>query len=95
MILHKVSTSPFKDNALVQCLSLMAADDGLLLLQDAVYAAHGEQQWSNELANVKHFYILDEDMQARGIVIGQLKAKVVNYAEFVELCLHYDKVVSW
>lgn len=95
MILHKISTSPFKNNALAQCLSLMAEDDGLLLLQDAVYAAHSEQQWSKALAKLKHLYLLDEDMQARAIVIDQVKPKVVNYQEFVELCLHYDKVMSW
>lgn len=95
MILHKVSTSPFHDNALAQCLSLMAADDGLLLLQDAVYAAHGQQQWSKQLKQVKKLYLLDEDMQARAISCTHEKAKLINYSEFVDLSLHYEKVMSW
>lgn len=95
MILHKVSTSPFEDNALAQCLSMMAADDGLLLMQDAVYAVHGQQQWSKKLASVKQLYLLDEDMQARAIVIDQTYARGVNYDEFVDLSLHYTKVMSW
>ena len=95
MILHKVSTSPFDDHALGQCLSLMAADDGLLLLQDAVYAAHGEQQWSKQLAKVNQLYVLDEDAKARAISLSHVKARLVDYSEFVSLSLHYQKVMSW
>ena len=38
MILHKISTSPFADQTLLQCLNRIQPTDKLLLIQDAVYA---------------------------------------------------------
>lgn len=41
----------------------------------------------------QRLFALEEDVHARAIV-SEL-AKAVDYAGFVELSLHYDKVNSW
>lgn len=94
MILHKVSTSPFADKKLQQCLQKMADEDGLLLTQDAVYALLDKQNLKSAGA-LKNLYVLEDDMQARGITLGDVNATIVSYAGFVELSLQYHKVISW
>jgi tRNA 2-thiouridine synthesizing protein B len=40
-------------------------------------------------------YVLKEDAEARGVLIESDKIQLITYAEFVELCIKYDKIVSW
>ncbi|MGE8465432.1 MAG: sulfurtransferase complex subunit TusB [Pseudomonas putida] len=94
--LHVISHSPFGDDRLASCLRLLGADDALLLCGDAVYALHAgsEPQRLLQAADLKQrLFALDEDLQARAVTNNL--AKPVDYAAFVELSLHYDKVNSW
>lgn len=69
-----------------QCQNAMAADDGLLLIENAVVLANQ--------AAVKHGYVLEEDLIARGLSTDS-SWKVKDYDGFVDLTLDYDKTVSW
>lgn len=69
-----------------------AEHDGIVLIEDAVVLATRETKQPHGLKQ----YVLEEDLIARGL---HKKAasdwKVVDYPQFVELTLQYDKSVSW
>lgn len=75
-----------------QALSYMAEQDAVLLIEDAVMLATSEQA---EFPDLK-LYVLEEDLIARGlheqIVDGWQQ---VDYPQFVELTLSFDKSLSW
>ena len=98
MNLHKITSSPFTHLTLQHCLQRIQATEGLLLTQDAVYAVMDKALNSKliELLSLSvSVYVLKEDAEARGLVIESDKIQLVTYAQFVELSLEYDKVVSW
>lgn len=75
-----------------EALPYIAEHDALLLIEDAVVLATDE---TKQLDGMQH-YALEEDLIARGL---NKKAKsgwkLVDYPQFVELTLQYDKSVSW
>ena len=94
--LHVIAHSPFGDERLASCLRLLGADDALLLCGDAVYALRSGSEPHQQLQAAglaQRLFALEEDVQARAV--GNELAKTVDYAGFVELSLHYDKVNSW
>ncbi|WP_223669037.1 sulfurtransferase complex subunit TusB [Kangiella shandongensis] len=72
---------------LEQCLSAMAPDDALLLIEDAVLLCHQH--------TLHNSYILEEDLIARGFATKQSHWQAVDYPQFVQLTLQYDKTVTW
>lgn len=94
MILHKLSTSPFHHLAIEHCLQRMHSSDGLLLTQDAVYGVM-HPTLHIKLSELPCVYVLKQDAQARSVPMGTGNIKLINYAEFVELSLEFDKVISW
>ncbi|GAA0344931.1 sulfurtransferase complex subunit TusB [Bowmanella denitrificans] len=96
MILHLLRSSPFTTLDIGQSLALMDQDDGLLLMQDAVYAIQGQgQSWFEQLQQRQGIYILKEDMQARGLSHCPGFIEQVDYSKFVTLTLTFDQVVTW
>jgi tRNA 2-thiouridine synthesizing protein B len=94
--LHVIAHSPFGDERLASCLRMLGTDDALLLCGDAVYALRSGSEPHRQLQAAglaRRLFALDEDVQARAV--GNGLAKAVDYAGFVELSLHYDKVNSW
>lgn len=92
--LHLLSHSPFTDSRLASCLRLLGPDDGVLLTGDAVYAGADSQVGAPLQQAATRLYALGEDVQARGLTPGT-GVTVIDYPEFVELTLAYDKVNSW
>ncbi|MFW0753774.1 sulfurtransferase complex subunit TusB [Pseudomonas sp. H11T01] len=95
--LHVLSHSPFTDNRLTSCLRLLGAQDAILLCGDAVYALQPNSAPLNALAarvDTLRLFVLAEDSQARGLQVPDW-VKSVDYPEFVELSIHYDKVNTW
>ncbi|WP_339544589.1 sulfurtransferase complex subunit TusB [Pseudomonas sp. RA_35y_Pfl2_P32] len=95
--LHVLSHSPFTDNRLDSCLRLLSVSDGLLLTGDAVYALQpGTAPLSQlqERADSLQLFVLEEDVQARGLPVPQW-IKCLDYPAFVEQSVAYDKVNSW
>ena len=96
MILHKVSTSPFADQSLLQCLKRKKPTDKLLLIQDAVYAML-KSDVPDVLLTHKHgpVFVLSEDVQARGLKVENDIYQAISYPEFVALTLECKQVISW
>jgi tRNA 2-thiouridine synthesizing protein B len=94
MILHKISASPFTHQALQHCLQRIDEIDGLLLTQDAVYAVL-HQSLNSKLAELDSVFVLKEDAEARGVHVKSNHIQLISYAEFVDLSLKYEKVMSW
>ena len=94
MILHKVSTSPFTDQNLLQCLKRKQPTDKLLLIQDAVYAIV-KADVQDTLLTHGPIYVLSEDALARGLKIESDLYHAISYPEFVALTLECNQVISW
>ncbi|PKG97409.1 sulfurtransferase complex subunit TusB [Paraglaciecola sp. MB-3u-78] len=94
MILHKISTSPFADQTLLQCLKRIQPTDKLLLIQDAVYAMV-KGDLVDSLLEQGPIYVLNEDVQARGLIIENNLYQGISYPEFVALTLECKQVISW
>lgn len=95
MILHTVNKSPLQDHSLGSCLQFMAPNDGVVLLEDGVYAAIGNVDFGLSAA-AGPVYALDSDISARGLAARIRDGiRVIGYEEFVTLCTEYDVVKSW
>ncbi|USD39243.1 sulfurtransferase complex subunit TusB [Ferrimonas sp. SCSIO 43195] len=93
-VLHTLSQSPNDSHRHQLAIDYASAGDGLLLMQDAVVAAT-----LSDFAKLLHdrpCYALKEDLQARGLLKRVLAPiTVIDYPQFVDLTLHYDKVQAW
>lgn len=100
MTLHTYNKSlSVGETALQNCLRMLAAGDGLLLLEDGVYLApqmHAGMRLRALIPSGVTLYALAPDLAARGI-----SAKIpadfsgIDYAGFVQLCLTHPRVVNW
>ncbi len=95
-ILHTVNQSPFSNKTLQQCLSTYTDGDGILLLENGAYAALLSQPLANLLEH-KTCYVIEADLQARGLLEQELAANIqlIHYEKFVQLSTEYDVVQSW
>ena len=98
-MLHIVNKSPLQTTTLDTCLRMAQAGQGLLLIEDGIYAATKggalEARMQEACAKLK-VYALQPDTDARGVT-GKLMDGVtlVDYAGFVELTLEYTTSHSW
>jgi len=92
--LHLINKSPGSSDALKACLRVIAADDAILLIEDAVYAALAGTETAGTLAGLGT--ALMADLEARGLQrrLGEGIATVDEHG-FVELCTRCDRVMSW
>ncbi|MEP2652587.1 MAG: sulfurtransferase complex subunit TusB [Paraglaciecola sp.] len=94
MILHKLTSSPYKDLTIQHCLQRLGDNDGVLLTQDAVYAVM-HQDISHLLSQLSgKVFMLKEDAEARGVLVNEY-IQTIDYESFVELTLKFNQVVSW
>ncbi|MCK7596919.1 sulfurtransferase complex subunit TusB [Microbulbifer sp. CAU 1566] len=91
MTLHIVNQSPFAGNALQDCLSTAIDGDRLLLIEDAVYAAHDPALAQRMSGAV---YCLKSDAIARGVSVDPA-IQTVDEAQWVNLCTQNNPIVSW
>ncbi len=72
------------------CEPLLSSEDAVLLIEDGVYAA---RQAAGASADIQ---ALEPDIRARGL-IGRLpdRVRAVSFADFVNLVVSYDRVVTW
>tara|TARA_R110000782_G_scaffold120358_4_gene211324 strand:- start:1251 stop:1508 length:258 start_codon:yes stop_codon:yes gene_type:complete len=85
---------------MASCLRVLANKQSVLLIEDAVYALlPGSAAFSNIslLPDEVRMYVLDADMQARGLVLDDLPKRIepINYDRMVEICAQSSKVLSW
>lgn len=94
MILHTVNKSPHTTRAMASCLEFSRQEDGIVLLEDGVYAAVAGA--SSTLAERPRVYAIRADVLARGLS-GRLTdaVEVIDYAGFVKLCVEFPVVKNW
>lgn len=91
-ILHQFQTSLSADNAYQSARPFIGADDGLLFMGEALYGLLRAEYQSLPVDNV---YLLAEDVTALGLTPLLAKFTHIDYAQWVQLTLEYDKVISW
>jgi tRNA 2-thiouridine synthesizing protein B len=99
-LLHIVNKSHFDRAALQTCLRLAKSGSGILLIEDAVYAAQKLKMDNESLADAmmeNAVYALEPDIRARGIPIEWILDEItlVDYEGFVDLATRYDNTMSW
>lgn len=99
-LLHIVNKSHFDRSALQTCLRMVKRGSGILLIEDAVYAAQKMPTPNESLATAmldSAVYALEPDIRARGIQIERILDEItlVDYAGFVDLATQYDRTMSW
>lgn len=98
-ILHTVNKSPLVSNTLASCLRLASAGDGILLIEDGVYAGLRNTAFTVELEQILakfKLFALQPDALARGILTQvHPQIQLVDYVGFVNLTIEYDKVQAW
>jgi tRNA 2-thiouridine synthesizing protein B len=99
-LLHIVNKSHFDRAALQTCLRLVKRGSGILLIEDAVYAAQKLEMVNQSLAGAmvgNAVYVLEPDIRARGIPIEWILDEItpVDYEGFVDLATQYDNTMSW
>ena len=99
-ILHTVNKSPFEKSTFRSCLDHAGPGDGVLLIEDGVYAATKGTAAADLIAARKGdvaLYALGADLAARGIseksVIEGIT--VVDYGGFVDLVAEHDVSQAW
>ncbi len=73
---------------------MLTAEDAVLLTQDATYALQDKQCLRLLSTKTDHIFVLQADRLARGLTALDT-IKDVTYEEMVELCVTYDRVISW
>jgi sulfur relay protein TusB/DsrH len=82
---------PIAESACRELQQLLSEDDGLLLIEDAVYLAR-----TSVFNDLSHCYLLKTDMMIRGLGQPEKHYKIINdYSEMVALTLEYDKCLTW
>jgi len=95
-ILHTWNKAATGHSSFRQSLACMSSTDSLLLLEDAVYLVLDTGKLQVLTSATTQLYALAEDLAARGISAKIPSAiNVINYKEFVALCLTHDKLVNW
>ncbi len=97
--LHTVNKSPFATKALQSCLAHARDGDVILMIEDGVYGATAGTDLADVLAghSALKIYVLEPDLQARGLDTGRLLDGVstVDYAGFVDLAATTDRTMAW
>jgi tRNA 2-thiouridine synthesizing protein B len=99
-ILHLVNHSPARSLALEHCLTRAGKSDGVLLIEDAVYAAVRDSAAAAPIRSAAGrvtVYVLGPDLEARGLGGAELaeNVRIVDYRGFVRLTAAYSVIQSW
>jgi len=97
VVLHVVSGSPFSNNALSDCLEVIAQNHALLLVGNGVYGAVLHSPVADQLKKVSSpVHALKEDVIARGLQNELLdNIELIDFSRWVELTVTFDKTLSW
>ena len=98
-MLNIVNKSPFQSTSLDTCLRMAQPGQGLLLIEDAIYAATkgstAEAAIRSACSTLK-VYALQPDMDARGVTAKAIEGvTLVDYSGFVALVAQYSTSNSW
>ena len=98
--LHTVNKSPFQTSTLKSCLEHCKDGDAVLMIEDGIYGGITGSALSDMVkskAGSVSIYVLNEDVNARGIDAGRLLEEVsgVDYGGFVDLVTQHDRTQNW
>lgn len=96
--LHILNASSAQATQLSSCLRVLSDDDGIVLCGEAVNVLRAGNQALQQLIDSDQaycLYALKEDVLARGIDTKKMPITLLDYAEFVALCVDYSRVNSW
>ena len=98
-MLNIVNKSPFQSTSLDTCVRMAQPGQGLLLIEDAIYAATkgstAEAAIRSACSTLK-VYALQPDMDARGVTAKAIEGvTLVDYSGFVALVAQYSTSNSW
>ncbi|NOZ06651.1 MAG: sulfurtransferase complex subunit TusB [Chloroflexi bacterium] len=96
-MLYTVNKSPIMFRNLETCLRIAPAGDPILLYEDGVYAAVAGATTDalvQEMLNQHPVYVLEADVQARGLTRLISGIEVVGYDRFVDLVVEHN-VTPW
>ncbi|MDP0587801.1 MAG: sulfurtransferase complex subunit TusB [Candidatus Endonucleobacter bathymodioli] len=77
------------------CQRTLTSGDGILLLEDGIYLLNSNTSLLSTLTENHSIYFLDNDHRARGTLVHVKNIIAVDYAQFVDLTICYDHVISW
>ena len=80
--------------AMTLCFRVVASNDAVLLIEDAVYELKSSTQRLSILSASCPIYVMDIDAKARGVEVPA-PFKTINYERFVSLCVDNEKILSW
>ena len=99
MLLHTVNKSPLTNQTLASCLTYATVGSSVLLIEDGVYGAldntHASDLVKKALASGINVYVLEADVQARGLQQLINGVKKVDYVGFVALVTQHSNTQSW
>lgn len=96
--LHILNASSAQTTQLTSCLRVLSDDDGIVLCGEAVNVLRVGNQALQLLIDSDRaycLYALEEDVLARAIDTKKMPITLLNYADFVALCVDYTRVNSW
>lgn len=96
--LHILNSSPTQTTQLTSCLRVLADDDGIVFCGEAVQLLRKDSSALRQLLDSDgsySLYALREDVQARGIDTKRMPVTMLDYPDFVALCVDYTRVNSW
>ena len=89
--LHTLNKASLDHTASKDCFRALEKGDALVLIEDGVYLTQ-----RNKIAKKSvTLFSLQHDLHLRGLSPMQSRIKIIDDAEFVDLCTQYDKIVSW
>lgn len=99
-VLHTTNKSPLQTRDLESCLRLSRPGCGILLMEDAVYAAlkgTAVADRVHEATKDRDIYLLEPDLAARGFTQDQVVpgVRLVDYGGFVDIAVEYHHVQAW
>lgn len=94
MLLHIVNRAPQFGEAAFQALRAMGPEDKLVLIEDAVIAVL-DQAWQGWALAPERIFVMEEDLEARGILIMAAPEQRVNVNTFVKLSAECRQAISW
>ena len=98
-MLHIINKSPTDRNSLGSCLRLAKDGASVLLIEDGVYGAMQGGAAAEAISGASgiKFYVLGEDLKARGMSDAKVidGVSVVDYGGFVDLVADHDNLQSW
>lgn len=76
------------------CFRVVASNDAVLLIEDAVYGLKSSAQKLSTLPNGCPIYVMGIDAKVRGVEVPA-PFETIDYEYFVSLCVNNEKILSW